>query len=465
MTTTCDLLVVGAGPAGMSAAATAARLGLATMLVDEQAFPGGQIHRVVEHRSEAARGVSHADWSRGRSLVAEFRASGAGYLPGASVWRLDRGGQVHLNDGDKAWTVVARRVLIAVGAMERPVPLPGWTLPGVMTVGAAQTVYKTSGWLPPEDTWIAGSGPLLWLYAAQVADAGGRIAGILDTTPKGNYLHALQYVPGALSAGYLQRGIALQRRVRTAGFPVVRDVTGVEARGEGRIERLRYCVGGRWNEQPAAMLLLHHGVVPNVQATLSLGVRHLWDEAQRCFVPSADRWGTTDLEGYAVAGDCARIVGAEASAFQGRLAALEAARVLNVIDEAERDNQAAPILRDLEPHLRARPFIDRLFAPRASLLVPEDDALVCRCESVTARQLREAVTAGSVGPNQTKAYTRCGMGPCQGRMCGLAVAETIAHARQADMADIGFFNVRPPLKPVSLRELAALCEHDSGHTG
>jgi len=462
----CDLLVIGAGPAGMAAAATAARLGASTLLVDEQPVPGGQIHRAVEHRSESAVGVSHADWVRGRALAAAFRASGADYLPGTSVWQLDPGGRVHVTDGRAASVVNARRVLIAVGAMERAVPLRGWTLPGVMTVGAAQIAYKTAAWLPPEGTWIAGSGPLLWLYAAQAADAGGSIAGILDTTPAGNYLRALPSLAGALGgARYLERGRSLQRRVRAAGFQVVRDIDGIEAHGDGRIERIRFHARGSWHEQPAAMLLLHHGVVPNVHATRSLGAKHRWDEAQHCFVPCVDAWGNLDVSGYAVAGDCARIVGAEASALQGQLAALEAVRALGVIDEAERNRQAEPVQRELGPHLRARPFIDRLFTPRESLLVPDDEVLVCRCESVSARGVRDAVAAGCVGPNQMKAFTRCGMGPCQGRMCGLAAAEIIARTRSIDIAEVGTFNVRPPLKPVSLGELAALAETAGGHTG
>ncbi|MCC7082977.1 MAG: FAD-dependent oxidoreductase [Burkholderiales bacterium] len=466
MSKACDLLVIGAGPAGMAAAASAAGLGVSTLLVDEQPWPGGQIHRVVEHRSEQAGSASHADWVRGRALAAAFRASGADYLPGTSVWRFDAGGRVYVTDGETASTIVARRVLIAVGAMERAVPLPGWTLPGVMTVGAAQITYKTSAWLPPAETWIAGSGPLVWLYAAQVADAGGRIAGILDTTPARNYLRALPHLAGALGgARYLERGRSLQRRVRAAGFEVVHDVSDVAAQGDGRIERVRYRTRGRWYERSATLLLLHHGVVPNVHATRSLGAQHRWDVLQRCFVLCADEWGNTDVAGYAVAGDCARIVGAEASVLQGRLAALEAARALGVFDAAERDRQAAPVLRELGPHLRARPFIDRLFSPRESLLAPEDDVLVCRCESVSARGVRAAVAAGCVGPNQMKAYTRCGMGPCQGRMCGLAAAELIARERQADIAQVGTFNVRPPLKPISLGELAALVEAASERTG
>jgi bacterioferritin-associated ferredoxin len=175
-----------------------------------------------------------------------------------------------------------------------------------------------------------------------------------------------------------------------------------------------------------------------------------------------DGWGNTSVDGYAVAGDGAGIVGAEGSALKGRLAGLEAARALGAIDARERDARAAPVLAELERHLPIRPFIDQLFMPRPGLQAPADDVIVCRCESVTAGRIREAVALGCVGPNQVKAFTRCGMGPCQGRMCGLPVAEIIARARGVDIETLGTFNVRPPLKPLSLQELAALPDRSAG---
>jgi NADPH-dependent 2,4-dienoyl-CoA reductase/sulfur reductase-like enzyme len=457
MSTTCDFLVIGAGPAGMAAAATAAKLGVSTLLVDEQGAPGGQIYRGIEHRDVNKPGVSQADWQRGAALTKEFRASGARYQPGTQVWQLDKDRKVYVTDGSKAACIAARRVLIATGAMERPLPLHGWTLPGVMTVGAAQILYKTSGWVPHAGAWIAGSGPLLWLYAAQALEAGGKFEGILDTTPKGNYAHALRHTVGALRAReVLDHGMALQSNVRKAGINIIDNVSGIEASGEGLLTHVRYHSGRHWQDVPAAMLLLHHGVVPHMHATLSLGAAHRWNALQHAFAPVTDAWGNLDVDGYAAAGDCAGIVGAEASAVQGRLAALEAARAVGAINEATRDAQSQPLTVELKHALAIRPFLDQLFAPRASLLAPHDEVLVCRCESISAKQIRDAVALGCQGPNQMKAFTRCGMGPCQGRLCGLPAAQIIAQARGVGMDEVGVFHVRPPLKPLSVAELAAL---------
>lgn len=461
MAKACDFLVIGAGPAGMAAATVAAQAGVATVVVDEQFGAGGQIYRNLDAHADDDRGVSAADWARGRALASAFRASGAQYRAGTQVWQLDPPAdgacRVYVTDGERADAISARRVLIAAGAMERPVPLRGWTLPGVMSVGAAQILYKTAGRVPQAGTWIAGSGPLLWLFAAQALEAGGRIEGILDTTPRINYMHALRFWRSALrNRAYVDRGLALQAQVKRARVPIVKDVAAVEAAGDARLERVRFNVGGRWREVAGSTLLLHHGVVPNVHPTRSIRADHRWDPLQRCFAPVVGPWYDTSVERYAAAGDGAGIVGAEASALQGRIAGLEAARALGAIDASRRDQLAREARAALEEHLPVRAFLDVLFAPRASLMAPADDVLVCRCESVSAGRLREAVRLGAMGPNQVKAFTRCGMGPCQGRMCGLPAAEIVARERGVSMEATGTFNVRPPLKPLSLQELAAL---------
>ena len=452
-----DLVVIGAGPAGLAAAATAAARGVPTLLIDEQPEPGGQIYRGVEREGSRTSRISAPDWARGERLAAEFRASGASYRPGTCVWQLERDRTVYVTDARASAALIPRRVIIATGAMERPAPIRGWTLPGVMTVGAAQILYKSSGWLPPDGTWIAGSGPLVWLYAAQVLESGARLAGILDTTQSRNYLRALRYSGGALRApGYLNRGLELKRQVRSAGVMIVNDVAEIEAAGTERLASVRYTSRGHSRRAPAALLLLHQGVVPNAHATLSLGAAHRWIPLQRAFAPIVDVWGNVNIEGYAAAGDCAGIVGAEAAALQGRLAGLEAACALGRIDTTRRDQEALALRLELEGHLAVRPFLDRLFAPRDTFLDPPDDVTVCRCESISAGRLRAAVRLGCVGPNQLKAYTRCGMGPCQGRMCGLTATDIIARERGLDPQAVGFFNVRPPLKPLSVAELASL---------
>lgn len=458
-----DLLIIGAGPAGLAAAVEAGRHGLKVALLDEQEHPGGQIHRGVEAAERQGRAKRIGiDYRRGLDLIQEFRASGAEYLPGHQVWQVERDGQLFVSDGSRSSVLRAKRVLIAVGAMERPVPIPGWTLPGVMTVGAAQILHKTTGSLPGDGVWVAGCGPLALYYIAEVVSAGGRVAGFLDTT-RTPWIGTAQAHAGSIAAGWRDalKGLGFLAQIKAAGVRHVRRVERVEALGEGRLQLVRWRVDGRWEEAPAEGLLLHEGVVPQTHIAMSVGCAHRWDDQQLCFRPVIDEWGGTDIETIMVAGDCAGISGAMAARCQGRIAALGVAAQLGRIDAGRRDALAAPLRAELARHQAIRPFLDALFRPAEHLQVPDDDVVICRCEGITARGLRQAVAIGARGPNQAKAYTRCGMGPCQGRLCGLTVTTTIAAATSSSPQAVGSYRIRPPLKPLSLGELASLAKEDS----
>jgi NADPH-dependent 2,4-dienoyl-CoA reductase/sulfur reductase-like enzyme len=200
--------------------------------------------------------------------------------------------------------------------------------------------------------------------------------------------------------------------------------------------------------------LLHQGVVPNIQFSQSLRARHHWDVDQLCFSPVADPWGELDVPGVFVAGDGAGIGGAQAAAVQGEMAALGIGFQLKKISSFQRDHKAEALRTKLDANLRIRPFLDALYRPREENRIPADDVLVCRCEEVTAGDLRQFVAIGCTGPNQAKSFGRCGMGPCQGRMCGLTVTEVIAKARGVSAAEVGYYRIRPPIKPITLGELA-----------
>lgn len=457
---TYDVAIVGAGPGGLGCAVEAARLGLSAVVIDEQDEPGGQIYRAVERVAESRPGdleVLGADYAHGLELAHAFRASGAAYLPGATVWNLGRDRSLVVSQNGRSRQVRAGYVVIAAGAMERPVPIPGWTLPGVMTAGAAQILLKSAGMVPDGPVVIAGSGPLLFLVASQLVATGAEVKAVLETTPITNYLAAAWKLPQALlAAGYLIKGFRSIAALNRAGVPVLRNVRALSALGDRMLTGVRFEKGGRDQKIDASLLLLHEGVVANVQLTRMIECRHTWNERQRCWRPALDDWGNTDAEGIGVAGDCGGIAGARMAEIGGRLIALEAARVLGKLTTEARDRAAAPIRAEARRHAAIRPFLDTLYRPSNDVAVPADGTLVCRCEEVRAADIRQAVAIGCLGPNQVKSFLRCGMGPCQGRVCGLVVSEIIAAARGVPVDAVGAYRVRPPLKPVPLSELAAL---------
>ena len=452
-----DLVIVGAGPAGLAAAAEADDLGVSALVIDEQAAPGGQIYRAVESVRERRSGdlpVLGEDYVHGEGAVRAFRDCGVDYLSGATVWQVTADRDIAYSAEGRAGVVQAKRIILATGAMERPMPIPGWTLPGVMASGAAQVMLKSTGMIPEGRVVLAGCGPLLLLMAVQLIDAGANLVALLETTRARDYLAAAPRLLEALRAPeYLVKGRAMRRRIKAAGIPVHAGMRGLAAHGEERVTAVRHDGG----EIETDMLLLHQGVVPNTQITWQLRCAHEWYAPQRYWRPVLDGWGNSSVEGVAVAGDGGGIYGARAAEALGRIAALEAAHRLSVIGQEDRDRRAAPLRRECDHHLAIRPLLDRLFRPPSETVAPLDDAtLVCRCEEITAGTIREQVALGCMGPNQMKSFTRCGMGPCQGRMCGLTVVEVIAAARGVPVAEIGYYRIRPPIKPLTLGELAAM---------
>jgi thioredoxin reductase/bacterioferritin-associated ferredoxin len=469
----CDLLIVGAGPAGMAAAIAACERGLSVIVADEGAEAGGQIYRQAAHSPLAdADGVLGADYAAGRPLIARFMASGAQYFARTLVWQIETGASpsaMLTRRGEASGTlrVHAQALLLATGAQERPWPIRGWTLPGVMGVGAAQTMLKAGGLAPGADTVLAGSGPLLWLYASQVLQAGRTLRAIVDTTPRGAALGALRHLPGALRASeYLLKGVRMMRAVRRSGIEIYRAARDVEVLGDAqphsaaKVRAIRFRTGDQQIEIPTGLVLLHQGVVPGSNAARSIGCAHRWDDAQACWRPHVDSWGRSSVARVWIAGDGAGIGGAKAAERAGELAALDIAADLARLDLTTRDNASRAARAELDRHLAIRPFLDALYTPPASLRRPADDVIVCRCEEVSAGEIRRIARLDCAGPNQMKAFSRCGMGPCQGRWCGTTVGELLAEVQGRQPQEIGYYRIRAPIKPVTIDELATALPSD-----
>jgi NADPH-dependent 2,4-dienoyl-CoA reductase/sulfur reductase-like enzyme len=448
-----DLAIIGAGPAGMGAAVEARALGLSVLVVDENAAPGGQVFRAAT--AAAADPALAPEIAPGLPLIAAFRAAGADYRPGTVLWHLDpEEGLLSLADAARATEARARRVLLATGAQERPVPIPGWTLPGVMTAGAAQIMLKTAGAVPAGRVVLAGQGPLVWLLAVQLARAGA--PPVLLETRHRSLSAALARAGRGVVAGrrLLAKGLALMGEARRRGVRVVRGVSGLRAEGGARVEAVAW-EGGRL---PCDVLLLHEGVIPSTHVSRAIGLAHAWDGAQACWRPVTDAFGASSHPRIAVAGDGAGIGGWEAALAAGRLAGLDAARRLGRLEEAAFAARAAAPLAARRAALAPRPFLDALYAPPPGILAPADGTIACRCEEVTAGAVRAAARLGATGPNQLKAYLRCGMGPCQGRICAPVTAALIAEVRGLAPEEVPPLRPRAPYKPLSVGMLAAAGE-------
>ncbi|WP_226627455.1 NAD(P)/FAD-dependent oxidoreductase [Alloyangia pacifica] len=450
-----ELVIIGAGPAGMAAAIEARAAGTEVLLLDETSAAGGQIWRAVGTAPEARKTLLGKEYAAGAALVSEFAACGAQHVSGVSVWGVmpDENGRLRIGvrHNCAARLIEARAVILATGAQERPLPVPGWTLPGVMGAGAAQIALKSGGLLPEGRCVLAGVGPLLYLLADQFLRA-GIIPAALVETPSPHRRTALTHLPGFLRAPTFRKGAGLMARVRRK-VPVIAGAEALEVRGDSKAKALRYKRGGAWQEIEADLVLLHAGVVPSLHLSVAAGVPTRWNDVLRCFEPETDELGATAIAGLYIAGDGAGIGGAERALPSGRRAAQAALEHLgHNIDPARRDAAR----KDWHKADLGRAFIDRWFAPPPALLAPRGDTLACRCEEVTAGAIREAARLGAPGPNQLKTYLRCGMGPCQGRMCAASITEIMAEETGRTPAELGHLRFRTPVRPLSLGELAQL---------
>lgn len=455
-----DLIIIGAGPAGMAAARTAADAGLSVLLLDEQARAGGQVYRDVGRAGKSRGNLLGKEYLAGLPLVEGLQHGSIKHLKRAVVWQMEEGTRVAFTADGAASVAVGKRLLIATGALERSMPVPGWTLPGVMTAGAAQILLKQSG-IVCNTAVLAGCGPLLYLIAAQMVRAGIPPLALVETQTFTDLATSMRHLAGALKGWrYLAKGIGLLAEIRQAGVKRYTGASAIAIKGNGRAETIRFASKGRDVELQCSTVLLHHGVVPNIQAARSIDAKHFWSEQQHCFVPEKDRWGRTSIHEVFIAGDGGGIGGAVAASLAGQLAALEIAHDLGVLSLRARDDRAGRLRRRLNAEMAARPFIDRAYPPFPGALQPADGTIICRCEEVTAGDIRRYASIGCTGPNQTKAFGRPGMGPCQGRYCGLTVTELLAEVNEQTQDETGYYRIRPPLKPVTLGELAALAEHD-----
>jgi len=452
-----DIIIIGAGPAGMSAAITASDSGAKVLLLDDQPTPGGQIYRAIEAAGDKQANILGPDYMAGKPLAEKMRALNIEYVSDASVWQVTDEREVGYSTGGQARLVTAPAVILATGAMERPFPIKGWTLPGVMMAGAAQTMLKTSG-LAAEGAIFAGCGPLLYLVAHQYLQAGVTISAIVDTTAKANRIPALSHLPGALKRwDLLLKGQKWQSEIRKSGTRIIDDVSALRVLGETKAEGLSVNTAGAWLDIKSEHVFLHQGVVPNVNLSFAAGLDHSWDERQLCWRPDTDTWCGASIDGIFVAGDGGGIGGGLAARAEGEIAALGALGKLGLIDTTTRDARAKSARATLSRELCIRPFLDTWFRPSDSFRVPiDDDAIICRCEELSLKDIRDTIEIGLVGPNQLKSFCRAGMGPCQGRFCGLTVQELIAKQTKRTAADVGYYRLRPPIKPLRLEELANL---------
>jgi NADPH-dependent 2,4-dienoyl-CoA reductase/sulfur reductase-like enzyme len=468
-----DVIVVGAGPSGMSASVALAEAGCSVIVLDMASAPGGQIYRGLEANVAGISRLSPLlkalgpSYRAGLSLISRFRAAASvDYRAQTTVWEVKPDGTVGWLRGNEAGYLRGRYILLANGAMERPTPFPGWTLPGVMTAGAVQTLLKAGRLKPTGRVVLAGTGPLIILLADQLRRLGSRPVLIARTDRWINRLDAARHLRPAVLAP-LTSGLRWLARLRLANVKLVSGISRLEAGGTSRVETASFFVGTRKFTVPCDLLVVHDGIVPSVDLAHGAGVVLDWDLTNASWRPRTADDGAATADGHAetanlrskirITGDARRIGGADAAIAHGKLAAVS---ILFALDRA-----ASGTVRSAhsatERALAPRPFLDAVFPPGLSADPLGDETVACRCEELTAGVLRARIRAGALDINLLRAEMRCGMGPCQGRNCMITVSRLVAECNASPSDEIRpAFRPRPPARPLPLGALANLAGLD-----
>ena len=458
METQVDIVVIGGGPAGLNAALVAAQAGASVVLLDAYPLPGGQYYRqppqyLVTH--------STRHQSEGRKLWQKALANGVQIISNALVWCANSDKVVIYSDAAGSHTLHGRAIILAYGTYERPVAFPGWTLPGVLMTGGAQTLLY-QGVLPGKRVLLAGSGPLQLVVANKLLKAGADVVAVLEGSSRlvrrgWHHLNGLWGQWERLGEGLNSLlGLMFHRVPYRLGWGIV------EARGSEQVESAiiaRYDedwrpIRGTEKEVVCDTICIGYGFVPFTTLGKLIGVKHIWDDRWNFEIPERnDQTMETNLSGIFVVGDGAGVGGARLSMLEGKVAGINAALQLGY-----GSSTGEVALKDIASKIRREKDFQRmyadLFAPGCGLFeLAKDDTPICRCEGVTKRQLQDALDMGATSISEIKAITRAGMGECQGRMCGLHLNRLIAQRSNKAPHEVGLNTARPPIYPLPIKDL------------
>jgi D-hydroxyproline dehydrogenase subunit alpha len=454
-----ELLVVGAGPGGMQAALEAGRAGLRVGLVDAAPRPGGQYHRQPPISLGARRpGALHHGFAAAAATMDELdRLEQVELLAATHVWAADRVAEVNrlhvagAHDG----TLEAPLVVLATGATERVIPFPGWDLPGVMTLGAAQALLKWQGIRPGHRVVVAGAGPLILPVASAPARTATPLVAVCDASHPTAWLATAPRLAGA--AGKFVEASGYLRPLAARRIPYRPRTAAIRAVGEGRVEEVtlarldrdwRIVPGSSWTVAADA-LCTSHGFVPAVELADALGC-DLADGPPP--IVAVDARQRTSSPGVFAVGESTGVAGAAAATAEGGIAGLVAASDLR--RPVARERLRAYGRRRAREHRFAAALRQATEVPDGWTSWLEDDTVICRCEDVAYAQVRRAIDdLGARDLRSVKLTTRCGMGYCQGRICGSTVAGLVQAATGSAPPDATALSTRPITTPVPLGRL------------
>lgn len=446
------VVIVGAGPAGVRCAEELMAAGVRPTVIDEGRRDGGQIYRrQPDNFKRSATDLYGTEAARAQDLHATFDRlrERLDYRPETLVWNIyDK--EVHTVRDGVAGRLPYDALVICSGATDRLMPVKGWDYAGTYSIGAAQIALKSQACAIGSEVIFMGTGPLLYLAAMQYMKAGVKVAAVLDTSSRWNHVRALPKM--AVRPRLVVNGLKFIAALRRAGVPVLNGVTPVEIGGsqdDGVSSVTVRDSGGAPVSYSCDAVAMGYHLRPETQLADIARCEFAFDQETRQWFPVLGEDGRSSVQGIYLAGDGARILGADGAEIAGRLAALAVLADLGRSVPADR-RQALRAERATMDTFR-RGLVAAFPWPKEQAGALPDEAIVCRCECISAGELRRVVgEMGAQEANRAKAFSRVGMGRCQGRYCAQAGAEVIAHAANIPIEEVGRLRTQAPVKPLSI---------------
>lgn len=460
-----DLLIIGAGPAGLNAAIQARKAGVKNVIVlDEGPKPGGQIYRRFGEGFEITnpKAAGH-EYTDGEKLIDEAVASGADIRNGVTVWGI-WGKRVSWVSADgQSGSCEGRCLVVAPGARDRPIAFPGWTKPGVITAGAAKILVSLQRVLPGKRILMAGSGPLALAFSAQLLDYGANIVSVSEAAPRPSIANAVRLVRSG-EFSLLWEGAKFFSRLRRAGVPFEFGTIITRVDGDREVESATLAsVDADWRVIPGTerqikvdTVLLGYGLETASELFRLIGCKMTYDRALGGWIPDKDDNMRTSLSGIYAIGDGSGVGGSRFAIQEGKIAGIYAAQELGAITPQQASNQSSVFRKRLRRLDKFRTALNEAYRPgQGANELAKEDTIICRCEEKRQADLEQVLAEGVTDMNVVRAQTRIGMGRCQGRNCASHVAAAIAAHTGTPVEDVPIVSARAPVRPVNLSVIAA----------
>lgn len=458
-----QVIIVGLGLAGLSAARTLQNRRLDVLLLDENNSPGGQYLRSVSRWIGIDSRPIRENLKRvGHRLVRDLNHAGmtvkqgtqtVGLEADGSVWTLGKEGRIEKHHAD--------HIILATGARERFLPFPGWTLPGVISTGAAQILVKSAGILPGRNPIVGGAGPLPLALAGEIYASGGRVRAYWNQSSWSQQLHTLKGCRYHLSKVTL--GMRCLTRLVASRTPLLHGYKVLEARGNNVLEEVAlaaidhdgHVIQGSEKTFDVDCLAVGYGFVPNLELAMLAGCELRHDIAKGGWVVKVEDNLQSSVPPIIAAGELTGIAGAEKSIIDGCLAGLSVAGKLGALNNATDKAELEQLQKRRQREIAFGALLNSLCETPSGLFKDlPDQTMICRCEDINLGQIRKEISNGVTQLDAMKKATNCGMGKCQGRTCGPIIQEILTAHAQATPEDIRPYSVRNPIKPVPLSALA-----------